>query len=52
MDDCTVGIYSSAHMSAYFCVMKSNVSEAAIEFNIDLGIWYVTGAGLDLMFQV
>ena len=52
MDNCTGGIYGGAHASAHFCMMDCDVSEAVIESDIDVGIWYVTGAGLDLMFQV
>ena len=38
MDDCTGGIYGGVHVSAYFCVMDCDVSEAVIESNIDVGI--------------
>ena len=52
MDNCTSGIYGGVHASANFCVIDSNVSKAAIEFNKELGMWYVTGTGFDLVFQV
>ena len=52
IDDGTGRIYGGVHAPMYFCVMDSNVSEAAIEPDEDLGIWYVTGVDFDLMFQV
>ena len=52
MDDHIVGVYGSTHASAYFHVMDCNVSETTVESDVDVGILYVTGADLDLMFQV
>ena len=40
------------HVSVNFYMMDCNVSKAVIESNKELGIWYVTGMGLNLMFQV
>ena len=52
MNDHIAGVYGSAHVSAYFSMMDCNVSEAAVEFDIQVGIMYVAGADTNLMFQV
>ena len=40
------------HASVYFRMMDYNVYKALVEFNIYVGIMYVAGVDIDLMFQV
>ena len=50
MDNCTIGICGDSHVPAHFHIVDCNVCEVVVEFNVYVGIMYVAGVNINLMF--